>query len=507
MRIQDASPAISRLHPELLIVILKQVMKHNPDRDIALLWFTWVCRRWRCIILEAPLFWKRIGTTHPDFLRECLSRSRNLPITFVTSFDQEGYPDPIPTILQSLPRTEKLCLAGDALDAWSSSDIDLWKSPAPLLKTLEVSCFLFPERTFSGFAPLLQNLYLTRCAFDLEEFPTFPGLRSLSIVDARGGVPVFLVLDMFQTSPQLRSLHIERSMMDEAYGHNNRIHLPKLQYLSIQSEAFNSINELLTHITIPATAKINIHVNQLDDETVEDDDSIRIFDAMLRCRVPSEMTIRSLHIVASDEGHKYSIIESGQKKERASITIRFDGETELERLEDICSWLNLEDLEVLEIAEQTISLGSSLEFWIPFSGLQNLHTVKLCTSVAISFVAFMYEAHEPLWETWPEFGNSDEVNLDGHEELAIATLSFGCLRTVALEHLVESPSLDTVAALLVAVLSIRWLIGRRWTRLVVHGLVPSEEQNVTDLQCMVKKVTYYPVVQGEGDDDTSVATS
>ncbi|TFK67010.1 hypothetical protein BDN72DRAFT_843569 [Pluteus cervinus] len=494
---------ISRLHPELLLCILKEVMNYSSNNDAVLL-FTWICRHWRCTVLDTPLLWNEIRTTNTDFLQECISRSRHVPLTFRIHVAEPGYPDPIPTVLRCLPRTQRLHLSGDSVGTgvWPEEDINLWKRPAPLLKFLKVSGFAFPATLFSGCAPTLQTLHLTKCAFDPENFPPLPELRSLSIIDAPYGIPVWSVLDMLQTLPHLHSLVIRESLREEAFDQKLRL-LPELRQLSLQSEVFGIVHEILTHITIPATAKIRIWVDQLKD-TVEDEDNLRIVNAMLGCRVPSEMTIRSLHILSYEEGHEYSIIERNKEGEHVSIRVRFDGDTDMDIIEDILSILDLDDLEVLKVTDQYDNLIPSNEFWLPFCGLKNLQTVKLCTGFATNFVVHLFLAHRPLWDIVLPRSDPDLV-LDGCEELAAATLSFKYIRTLVLEHFVESPQLDSLTSILGAVLRVRLFLNRRLGKLTVHGLAPMEEQEVSDLEYVVGKFTYHPLVRSEDDQDTATS--
>ncbi|GJJ05979.1 hypothetical protein Clacol_000166 [Clathrus columnatus] len=98
---------IHRLPPEILIEIINLSLPGPPTefKPYPCFIFSWICRHWRSIVLDNPMFWNRIGfryrsskdITHP-MVKEALLRSHPLPLDLaiynrVSSFHELQGPD------------------------------------------------------------------------------------------------------------------------------------------------------------------------------------------------------------------------------------------------------------------------------------------------------------------------------------------------------------------------------------------------------------------------------
>ncbi|GLB40920.1 hypothetical protein LshimejAT787_0901350 [Lyophyllum shimeji] len=175
--------------------------------------------------------------------------------------------------LHHLSRVKHLSLAQGQFEGYDGPEefkslIRLLDAPAPLLETLDVT-FRYgrndesslPVNLFSGNAPRLANLRISRCGLNWRS-PIFANLRSLKVIDPPVALrpPADQFLSALSSIPRLEILEFRSDFASTGGAvvpHVSTAVLPLLTNLTIASPLLNAVL-LLNHITYPTTACVAI---------------------------------------------------------------------------------------------------------------------------------------------------------------------------------------------------------------------------------------------------------
>ena len=142
---------VDRIPNEILADIL-EIAAANEIKPLFQLVVGRVCRRWRNLVLNLPLFMEPIAyfvATRPEFIRLCLQRSKELPIDIhITAVCEMALMSITTDKLQSfvdqlIPQSLRWrCLVVDAYHVIPLCFVmrSLWKTQAPRLEHIDLRC-------------------------------------------------------------------------------------------------------------------------------------------------------------------------------------------------------------------------------------------------------------------------------------------------------------------------------------------------------------------------------
>lgn len=233
----------------------------KPERRLA---WTQVCRRWRCISLNAVRLWQSIDLCDPRLAHEFLLRSASAPLRLISTaprrlFIQDG--------LQPLaPRVKSV----DVL-LFPEEMTELFTSLGPTIPTLTSLSLKVPPVATNFVLPISASLpRLRQVLLDCVSIPwnlctnlTHLHLRGLGA----GFSPSLLqLLAIIESSPLLQDLRlgcISPQMPHSAGPPTHSISLPHLRTLVITAKA-PVIHAVLSALTLPPTARLQIGCSQFE---------------------------------------------------------------------------------------------------------------------------------------------------------------------------------------------------------------------------------------------------
>jgi hypothetical protein len=276
---RNALAPISSLPTEIIDDILLRVGANRGNSGLAWLRVAHVCRLWREIALNQPLFWRHINFTNVTLAgaAEMLARAKNAPLHLeatITHWDFNRY-DPFVKELQAhVSHIRHLSIIGTTFlfyrilpyDESSDSQIGKLASPAPALEFLSLSqvdpnidILYLPDTLFHGITPRLSFLELHNINISWKS-PFLKGLKYLKLHETKICDRPSLAewLDALDNMSQLKQLHlILASPTATAYPFDieRTVTLPFLTHLYISSTA-NDCALSLAHLVLPALTSL-----------------------------------------------------------------------------------------------------------------------------------------------------------------------------------------------------------------------------------------------------------
>ncbi|TFK33076.1 hypothetical protein BDQ12DRAFT_691676 [Crucibulum laeve] len=206
---ENTGSPIGTLHSEILLQIFRYLVPYiQIYNEMGPPIITQVCSYWRDLILQMPSFWSYIDiqiwglnetTKHLHALQECLSRSKNQPLTFmITAWSVGRHDGNNESIL--IPIIESLLAHSDR-----------WIDVIFNIEEME-GVFSFLEGGITQF-PILQSVSISRSSiFEVKGLKHAPQLRSLSLCSKSFGSIIvnwdnITTLTLQDTDVPLRSLN------------------------------------------------------------------------------------------------------------------------------------------------------------------------------------------------------------------------------------------------------------------------------------------------------------
>ncbi|TFK67000.1 hypothetical protein BDN72DRAFT_843560 [Pluteus cervinus] len=487
MHSEDNPLPIHTVPVELLAEVFLKAAKSSYKRQQMTLILTWVCRRWREIALNTPQLWNHIDSIDIEFIFECISRSKEMPLTVETFAMEPGCPPHIPAVLQCLPKIQKLVIYGDD-EGGLTSVTDKWTTPAPILESLDVSFFYLPSALFSGVAPPLRNLSLDCCFFTLTAFPPLSELRTLSLSHAQRNISAYDLLERLGELPRITSLELLDAIADDGPRVPDRVNLPRLRKLSIRSELFSCTLALFEQLTLPALSDFYLNI-----EVDVPDNHIRMLQALQQCRRPPTIAPSSLHIVVAQTFQEYTIREAGDDHQTAVIRLRFTCDTTIAMVESTCQSLSLHNLEELVVDDADPTTDHSEDFWNMFGALPKLHTVKVSGSFAPTFVHHFFQIHDVFLTSLPQ-SSSDQL-YEAMRRHATDTLQYMALESLVFTY--ASRSLKDYIQFFIPGLDVRRMINMALKEMTVIGSVALDDNVMENLKKSVLTVNHQYIEQNQ----------
>ncbi|RPD56726.1 hypothetical protein L227DRAFT_656062 [Lentinus tigrinus ALCF2SS1-6] len=289
----NACAPISSLPEELLATILLHVMVETiptirlpapyyssswPKRQHYLTCIVLVCRAWRDLVLNSPLFWSELYGDFPASMNLSIQRSGSAPLslyltqTYARKFCMTDRLQEHFDRLRSLhiDRTEFVLPCGRAVSPWTEftaprlecftyigmEGIEMLESrlTMKLLFVNRVSCLKalalvnngpwLPSNSF----PRLTHLYLSPTPYSPPSFigPWLDGL-----------------LEILANAPSLLILHVWLQEKDDQLSTNpsprHSVNLPHLRVCTLQSESPPVAWYILSHLSIPTETLVRLH--------------------------------------------------------------------------------------------------------------------------------------------------------------------------------------------------------------------------------------------------------
>ncbi|KAI0042505.1 hypothetical protein FA95DRAFT_1610152 [Auriscalpium vulgare] len=240
--------------------------------------FTWVCRRWRHIMLASPMFWCNfVLPLPPKWAHAMLARSQHLPLSISCSSRDSRYPKHSPAWLlpfDTLERVRSIHLFD--LMGPVTFYCRLLSTPAPILEVAtfsRVPNYLPRERDtlFANSAPRLRHLDI--CYARILPLLSFsPNLAHVNISDVPEppqSVPEFVAA--LNRLSRIETLMLENCLHPFAAPHapssSQIANLPPLECLQIAGTVLECIG-FLYHVQAPDAG--SLHVTAVADWGVDD---------------------------------------------------------------------------------------------------------------------------------------------------------------------------------------------------------------------------------------------
>lgn len=262
LRNQTPSITIEHLPTELLVEIIRQLRSMI---GVTPPWFhtTFVCHRWRTIILGYAPFWTRIETTNLEQATAYLERSKISPIDLtVTNFPPDEDQRRVLTSLLSphIHRTKVLSVGVQHVE-------DLIRYLGISFPILEIFCVLpgsddIPyEIHISLDAPCIHQLRVSQATLDWES-TLYKNLKSLWLLFAFEILPtIHKFLDVLEACPLLSVLYLADFSLDNpeipVTQETRSIRLQHLEECHIGGTR-SDVATLLRHINIPSCESFSI---------------------------------------------------------------------------------------------------------------------------------------------------------------------------------------------------------------------------------------------------------
>ncbi|KAG6840596.1 hypothetical protein C0991_005686 [Blastosporella zonata] len=236
---------------------------YDPRRQKHRLAWTQVCRKWRCISLNAARLWHFIDLADAPLASKCLVRSASAPIHLTTSTWKLRADD---LLSAHAPRVQSIDVLLFPLDL-----VHLFKRCGPELPALTRLSLKVPP-VCSNFVlevstlPSLRSLTLLGVAIPWN---ICAGLTYLSLGDLIPGYSPTLwqFLVILEASPYIEEIHLEHvrpTPSDTDPCPSSLIPLTSLRRLSIMARTPLNIRTILSYIPFPPTARLIIDCNEFE---------------------------------------------------------------------------------------------------------------------------------------------------------------------------------------------------------------------------------------------------
>ena len=252
-------PPINCLPPEVLAEIL-QVRGLDQDLVVA----THVCRYWRSALVSTPCLWTRIPCYDVDCASTYLERSKSAPIDVLAVKTRFSSPidSALELVIPHLGRVRSIMIhtaPDEPLQA-----IFLFRSPAPLLRRLEISGYArgqisqLPGDFLGCHVPLLRFLQW-RDSLSTRSSVSLPNPTHLWLDDVDGvPAPLCVILGLTSCAPHLQHLYI--TILDVGLGLDSTpvhdIHLGSLRCLELASGA--GLSRVIPHLKVPQLKELSL---------------------------------------------------------------------------------------------------------------------------------------------------------------------------------------------------------------------------------------------------------
>ncbi|KIO03551.1 hypothetical protein M404DRAFT_27156 [Pisolithus tinctorius Marx 270] len=271
-----------RLPGDVLYLIFEHA---TPDRDTHMLrTLSQVCRRWRSIILQAPLLWRKAFNIADGsiWFSEVLRRTQIVPLEvfFDIAEDYTGYAIPnLTTILiDDFRRCASLHIEGYGDDIEEILSSNITTNEVPFMRCLSIHNISsphngeveIPDSILSILAPRLISLHLEGCKFNWDVVrtrlaPHSPLLSSLRIRNFHFQSPatVWQLLSVLESLPNLKECRLQNSFIGgemDWTAYLRKVHLPHLASLVFESSTAAGA-KLLAALELPSLSKLEAVVD------------------------------------------------------------------------------------------------------------------------------------------------------------------------------------------------------------------------------------------------------
>jgi hypothetical protein len=268
---------ISSLPTEIIAYIVLLASAKRDGFGLEWLNVAHVCRRWRDIALNQPLFWSHIDFTNLTLagLAEMLSRAKGAPLHLEARVVSHNWADArcsaFDKELQAhVSHIRRLDIFGSSRTCpllWTTLQSTLVASPAPILEHLSLSnpflcgVLFLPNNVFKGTTPRLSFLQLIGIEFSWKS-PLLRGLTHLKIYELNHGNTLSVMdwLDALEEMPQLKEFVLHTtSPLPDGFMFPSDIKrtttLPALTHLDLSSAA-GACALALAHLALPALTSL-----------------------------------------------------------------------------------------------------------------------------------------------------------------------------------------------------------------------------------------------------------
>ncbi|TFK68292.1 hypothetical protein BDN72DRAFT_841972 [Pluteus cervinus] len=251
---------ISALPTEVLteIFALSRRRKYGLGTEMRyLLPVTWVCHHWRDVALSCGPLWAHIDRSNLGWALQAIERSNQAGLTAWFSVDDEEVVGVIEMLLSHVQvhRVRKIGINVNISYPFGEA----WTKPAPILESFYASDSDIPIHLFSGIAPSLHDLGLSRCTFTPDFLP-LSRLRSLSLSELPRLIPLTALLEMISAIPGLEVLSLDEAFESDPQASTpqlpTRLFLKNIRDLHIITIELRPAVNFFEKVIIPSTAQI-----------------------------------------------------------------------------------------------------------------------------------------------------------------------------------------------------------------------------------------------------------
>ncbi|KAI1788461.1 hypothetical protein LXA43DRAFT_639474 [Ganoderma leucocontextum] len=263
---QNAFAPANSLPPELLRQIFSY-LNFPSGRNANLIRATHVCKQWRAVALADPALWSSFALHSPDGVKECLIRSRDMPLSLALALKPSTTSA---TYLEGAShRIRSLSIAIPEADGIETL-LNKLKAGAPLLEELRVK----HPWTYNGGRFRHRSVVLTGPQFVFDDAVQLPSLRSLVLDDVplpflppatlqhldltmSVWTPEYLpslprLLSLLERCPQLREAKLYgRPESADPPTAGAMVALPNLTQLTLTLYPLRANATLLSHLVLP----------------------------------------------------------------------------------------------------------------------------------------------------------------------------------------------------------------------------------------------------------------
>ncbi|KAG6915827.1 hypothetical protein DXG01_009660 [Tephrocybe rancida] len=266
-QLNDFTP-ISSLPPEVLEYIFSicVLWLYDPRKQAHRLAWAQVCRKWRCVSLNAARLWRSIDLCNAPLASECLLRSASAPIHLIANVPclKLSVDTLLPPHAQNIQSMDVHLFPEDLMRLFESCGPELPALTSLALKVPPVSSNFtldVPMRL-----PGLRRLALRSVSIPWN---MCVGLTRLSLCGLLGGCsPTIEQLSaVLRASPYIEEVNIEYITLTPSGADTSpaaQIPLSYLKHLSIIAKVPLTIYSILSCIEFPVTAKLSIECSRFD---------------------------------------------------------------------------------------------------------------------------------------------------------------------------------------------------------------------------------------------------
>ena len=265
---------VNQLPPEILTSCATFVSDTDPRPIISL---THVCRYWRTSIISSPRNWTSIALGWKRLIPLCLERARAVPLAVdITVSDTKSGEDFLKPLLSQTSRIGCIRLTEYSFIEAVADDLPgFFDSPMPNLTSLELQQTTEPTELFpsseSPVPPVFQNvsklksLRLTRTPL----YPTLLAIASLRELTLTGYTSLFhfgMFIQFLRSNPGLELIVSDIQFIEGSVETTlaTKVPLPHLQHLSITCSKAIDSKGLLSSVSLPRGAHIEVTSTQTD---------------------------------------------------------------------------------------------------------------------------------------------------------------------------------------------------------------------------------------------------